>query len=87
MKGFEETHGSANVHFIKYNHTIHLFNTKFIFNRCDVTKEEELEALYNGAEEYFGGKVSIFCNNAGINHMSGWKKCMDIDIVRHMLNF
>ena len=40
-----------------------------------------MKALYDGAEEYFGGKVSIFCNNAGINHTAGWKKCMDIDIV------
>ena len=51
------------------------------FQRCNVTKEDELMALYDEAEEHFGGKVSIFCNNAGINHTAGWKKCMDVDIV------
>ena len=49
--------------------------------RCDVTKEDDLTALYDGAEKHFGGSVDIFCNNAGINHTAGWKKCMEIDIV------
>ena len=26
-------------------------------------------------------QVDIWCNNAGINHNAGWRKCMDIDIV------
>jgi len=68
LQEFEEIYGATNVHFVK----------------CDVTKEEEMKALYDGAEEYFGGKVSIFCNNAGINHTAGWKKCMDIDIMAVM---
>ena len=38
-------------------------------------------ALYDGCEKQFGGAVDIFCNNAGINHLPGWRKCMDIDIV------
>jgi len=46
-----------------------------------VTKEEDLKALYNGCESYFSSKVDIFCNNAGINHIPGWRKCMEIDIV------
>ena len=46
-----------------------------------MTKEEDLIALYNGCESYFSSKVDIFCNNAGINHIPGWKKCMEIDIV------
>lgn len=79
--------------------------------RCDVTKPEDVAALYDAAEEYFkdkvldgsswclmhhgawccmrvvphgdgGVQVDIWCNNAGINHNSGWQKCMDIDIVR-----
>ena len=49
--------------------------------RCDVTKLEELTALYDGAEEHFKAKVDIFCNNAGINTSLGWRKCMDINIV------
>jgi len=65
---FEQVAGKENVHFLK----------------CDVTKEDDLKALYDGCEEHFGGKVDIFCNNAGINHKAGWKKCMDIDIMAVM---
>jgi hypothetical protein len=55
---------------------------KYPFNgRCDVTKRDELLALYEGAEKHFGSAVEVFCNNAGINHVPGWRKCMDIDIV------
>jgi NAD(P)-dependent dehydrogenase (short-subunit alcohol dehydrogenase family) len=55
---------------------------KYPFNgRCDVTKRDELVALYEGAEKHFGSAVEVFCNNAGINHVPGWRKCMDIDIV------
>ena len=25
--------------------------------------------------------MEVWCNNAGINHNAGWRKCMDIDIV------
>jgi len=54
------------------------------FIRCDVTKEDDLTELYDGAEKHFGGSVDIFCNNAGINHTAGWKKCMEIDIMAVM---
>jgi NAD(P)-dependent dehydrogenase (short-subunit alcohol dehydrogenase family) len=63
---------------------------KYPFNgRCDVTKRDELVALYEGAEKHFGSAVEVFCNNAGINHVPGWRKCMDIDIVsiHTLLNF
>ena len=30
-------------------------------------------------------QVDIWCNNAGINHNAGWRKCMDIDIVSRTL--
>ena len=39
-----------------------------IITRCDVTKQDDLIALYDGCEEYFKAKVDIFCNNAGINN-------------------
>ena len=55
------------------------------FCRCDVTKQEDLVALYDGCEEYFKTKVDIFCNNAGINTALGWRKCMDINIVSFRL--
>jgi len=64
----QEAFGEGNVHFA----------------RCDVTKPEDVAALYDAAEEYFKDKVDIWCNNAGINHNSGWQKCMDIDIMAVM---
>jgi len=57
---------------------------KVHFIQCDVTKIEDLTDLYDGCEEYFNGKVDIFCNNAGINHVRGWKLCMEIDIMAVM---
>merc|ERR1719391_1536314 len=65
---FQEKFGSEMVHFV----------------RCDVTKEEDVVSLYNEAEEHFKDKVDIWCNNAGINHNAGWRKCMDIDIMAVM---
>jgi len=55
------------------------------FIRCDVTKLEDLKALYDGTEDFFSGKVNIFCNNAGVSPVStGWKICMDINIMSVM---
>merc|ERR1711915_1161553 len=39
----EERFGKENVHFMK----------------CDVTKQEELTALYDGAEEHFKAKIAV----------------------------
>lgn len=60
------------------------FSTKFgkenvVFIPCDVTKMEELVGLYEGCEAHFNKKVNIFCNNAGVNHLPGWMKCLEID--------
>ncbi len=44
-------------------------------------------ALYEGAEKHFGSAVEMFCNNAGINHVPGWRKCMDIDIVSNEYSY
>jgi len=68
LRELQTKHGKDSVHFIK----------------CDVTKTEELTALYDGCEQYFGSKVDIFCNNAGINTYWGWKKCMDVNIMAVM---
>jgi len=68
LRELQTKHGMDRVHFIK----------------CDVTKTEELTALYDGCEEYFGSKVDIFCNNAGINTYWGWRKCMDVNIMAVM---
>merc|ERR1711990_201488 len=66
---FQEKFGSEMVHFV----------------RCDVTKMEDVVSLYDEAEEHFKDKVDIWCNNAGINHNAGWRKCMDIDIMVVMM--
>jgi len=66
---FQEKFGSEMVHFV----------------RCDVTKMEEVVSLYNEAEEHFKDQVEVWCNNAGINHNAGWRKCMDIDIMAVMM--
>lgn len=68
LQEFQTKYGKENVHFIS----------------CDVTKRADLVALYDGCEKQFGGAVDIFCNNAGINHLPGWRKCMDIDIMAVM---
>ena len=36
-----------------------------IYRHCDVTKEDEVEALINAAVEHFG-RIDIMFNNAGI---------------------
>ena len=60
------------------------FGAKFgeenvLFLPCDVTKVEELVSLYEGCENHFNQRVNIFCNNAGINHAPGWRRCIEID--------
>jgi len=54
------------------------------FIPCDVLKAADLVALYDGAEEQFGAKVDVFCNNAGINVNWGWRRCMDVNIMAVM---
>jgi len=58
------------------------FGEKRVFwQECDVTAQESFENLYAETEGYFKQPVNLLVNNAGVNHMAGWKKCMDIDIV------
>lgn len=57
---------------------------------CDVTKEEEFTELWESTERAFGSSVDVLVNNAGVNHLPGWRKCMDIDIVSkrfHVVSF
>ena len=54
---------------------------KVHFIKCNVLEKEDVENLYDGCEKHFNRSVDIFCNNAGINHVRGWKLCMDIDIM------
>lgn len=66
LKEFQEKYGSKNVG----------------FTQCDVTKEDDFNNLWESTEKYFDGKsVDVLVNNAGINHLRGWKLCMDINIM------
>ena len=49
--------------------------------------KDDLVEVFDSTEKFFGGKVEILVNNAGINHSMGWKKCMDVDIVRIIQTF
>ena len=61
-------------------------NDRVCFVKCDVTKEEEFENLFDEAEEYFKVQcIDILVNNAGINMNLGWKKCMDVNIMGVMM--
>ena len=67
---FKKTYGEKNVCFVK----------------CDVTNVKEFENLFDEAETYFGvDSVDMLVNNAGINTNSGWKKCMDVNIIAVMI--
>ena len=54
---------------------------KVTFVRCDVRLEEEVKALWDKTVDYFGSPVDVMVNNAGVNQVGGWKRCMDINIV------
>jgi len=59
------------------------FGEKRVFwKECDVTVSEQFEQLYSETETFFNQPVNLLVNNAGINHKFGWKKCMEVDIVR-----
>lgn len=44
-----------------------------VFITCDVTKDEDLEHLFNKTENVFGRAVEILVNNAGINTNLGYE--------------
>lgn len=48
------------------------------FKTCNVTQEKDWDELWQHTEYYFGGKVSILINNAGVHAIHGWKACIDI---------
>ena len=61
-------------------------NNNVCFIKCDVTKEDEFQNLFDKAEEFFKVKcIDILVNNAGINTNLGWRKCMDVNIMGVML--
>ena len=51
------------------------------FKRCDVTQEEDLRGLWEATVEHFGAPVDVLVNNAGVNQVGGWERCMNINIV------
>jgi NAD(P)-dependent dehydrogenase (short-subunit alcohol dehydrogenase family) len=58
--------------------------------RCDVTREEEIVALVDGAEERHG-PIDLFCSNAGIFAFGGedaadgdWQRSLDVNVMAHV---
>jgi len=67
LKDFQEKYGDENVCYVK----------------CNVTKEEEFNSLFDETQKYFKiDCVDMLVNNAGINGvMGGWRKCMEVNII------
>ena len=66
LEEFENQYGSKNVFWVQ----------------CDVTKENEFEALFDKAEQYFGVTcIDILVNNAGVYENFGWRRCMEVNII------
>jgi NAD(P)-dependent dehydrogenase (short-subunit alcohol dehydrogenase family) len=58
--------------------------------RCDVTEEEQIQALVDAAEDRFG-PIDLFCSNAGIVVPGGagasdeiWKRSIDVNVMAHV---
>ncbi len=62
--------------------TLHpLFFSQVHWFRCDVTSESDWVRLWESTEEALG-KVDILVNNAGILYQRGWRKCVEVCLVR-----
>jgi len=57
---------------------------KVVFVQCDVTKDDQLEELFEASERFFQRPVDILVNNAGINTNLGWRMCMQVNILALM---
>ena len=60
---------------------IHIFFSQVHWFRCDVTSESDWVRLWESTEEALG-KVDILVNNAGILYQRGWRKCVEVCLVR-----
>ena len=54
------------------------------FTICDVTKDDNLEAMFTASEDFFKAPIDILVNNAGVNNNLGWKLCMKVNIIAMM---
>ena len=68
VKELRERFGKERVHFVV----------------CNVTKNEDLERMFQESEDFFKAPVDILVNNAGVNTNLGWKVCMDVNIMAVM---
>jgi NAD(P)-dependent dehydrogenase (short-subunit alcohol dehydrogenase family) len=57
---------------------------------CDVTKEDQVRALIDAAEDRFG-PVDLFCSNAGVIALGGaeasdadWRLSLDVNVMAHV---
>jgi len=53
---------------------------KIEFSKLDVRDQEEWRDVWKKAEDFFGGQVEGFCNNAGIFHHTDWMKVNSINM-------
>ena len=70
FKEFLQSYGSESVCYVK----------------CDVTKEEDFNYLFDEAERFFDiSCVDILVNNAGIGMNLGWRACLNVNLLGAML--
>jgi len=53
---------------------------RMMFVKLDVRDQEEWRTVWEQAEQFFGGQVEGFCNNAGIFHHTDWMKVKAINM-------
>lgn len=58
-----------------------LDDSKVCFAKCDVTRKEDWDKLWNVSEQILGGQISILVNNAGVNPLFGWETNLDVMLV------
>ena len=69
LEEFENRHGKGFVCFFK----------------CDVTKQDQFEALFDQTEKYFNVScIDILVNNAGILDSANWRLSMEVNIMAVM---
>ncbi len=55
-----------------------LGSDKVIFSKCDVSDESDWKNTWEKTERAFQTPVSLLINNAGLNPLHGWHKCIQV---------
>lgn len=59
---------------------------KILVQQCDVSKEADVEALFDYADKHFGNELHILVNNAGVYGPKGLTEEVDLEEWKHCLN-